>query len=62
MKKDDILILGGSGLIGSNLTEGIKLSSKDINLLDYNSTINCFNKFKPKVVIQSACKKLSSQL
>ena len=62
MNHNDILILGGTGLLGSNFTKGIKLSSKDINLLDYEETKKCFNKFKPKLVIHSACKKLSSKL
>jgi len=59
---NDILILGGSGLLGSNFTKGIKLSSKDINLLDYKETKTCFKKFKPKIIIHSACRKLSSKL
>ena len=29
----NVLILGGSGLVGSNFSKGIKLSSKDVNLL-----------------------------
>ena len=62
MKHNDILILGGSGLLGSNFTKGIKLSSIDVNLLDYERTKICFDKFKPKLVIHSACKKLSSKL
>lgn len=62
MNHNDVLILGGSGLFGSNFSKGVKLSSKDVNLLDYEETKKCFNKFKPKVVIHSACKKLSSKL
>ena len=62
MKHDDVLILGGSGLLGSNFTKGIKLSSRDVNLLDYERTKECFDKFKPKLIIHSACKKLSSNL
>ena len=62
MNSNDILILGGSGLLGSNFTKGTKLSSKDVNLLDYEETKKCFDEFKPKLVIHSACRKLSSQL
>jgi GDP-L-fucose synthase len=56
------LILGGSGLVGSNFTDGVKLSSKDVNLLDYDETLNCIKHYNPDVIIHSACKKLSSKL
>ena len=56
------LILGGSGFIGSNFTQGTKLSGSDVNLLDFNDTLKCFNQYKPDVVIHSACKELSSKL
>ena len=59
---NDILILGGSGLLGSNFTKGIKLSSKNVNLLNYEETKKCFKNFNPKIIIHSACKKLSSKL
>ena len=62
MIHSDMLMLGGSGLIGSNFTKGIKLSSRDINLLDYNETKKCFDLYKPKLVIHAACRKLSSKL
>ena len=56
------MILGGSGLIGSNFLDGLKLSSKDVNLLSYKETLECFKKYKPKIIVHAACKKLSSKL
>ena len=56
------IIFGGSGLIGSNFTDGIKLSRKDVDLLDYNETYDCIKFYKPDIIIHSACKKLSSKL
>ena len=56
------LIFGGTGLVGSNFNNGIKLSSKDVNLLDYDDTLNCIKHHQPEVIIHSACKKLSSKL
>ena len=56
------IIFGGSGLIGSYFTDGIKLSRKDVNLLDYNETYDCIKFYKPNIIIHSACKKLSSKL
>tara|TARA_R110000782_G_scaffold26299_6_gene67576 strand:+ start:2201 stop:3034 length:834 start_codon:yes stop_codon:yes gene_type:complete len=56
------LIFGGTGLVGSNFSNGIKLSSKDVNLLDYNDTLNCIKHHQPEIIIHSACKKLSSKL
>ena len=56
------LILGGTGFIGSNFTDGVKLSQTDVNLLDYNSTLECFKKYAPNIIIHSACKQLSSKL
>jgi GDP-L-fucose synthase len=56
------LILGGSGFIGSNFTSGVKLSSTDVNLLNYDNTLKCFQKYNPDIIIHSACKQLSSKL
>ena len=59
---NNVLILGGSGLVGSNFPYGKKLSSKDVNLLNYEDTLKCFEKYKPDTIIHSASKKVSSQL
>ena len=59
---NNVLILGGSGLVGSNFSYGTKLSSKDVNLLDYEDTFKCFDYYKPEMIIHSASKKVSSQL
>jgi|9_EtaG_2_1085328.scaffolds.fasta_scaffold22160_3 nucleoside-diphosphate-sugar epimerase len=55
------LILGGTGLIGSNFTDGLKVSSKDVNLLKYEQTERFLTKHNPNVVIYSACKDLNSK-
>ena len=49
-----VLITGGSGLVGSSINQGIKLSSKDGDLRDWNQTLDIFNKYKPKKVIHCA--------
>ena len=54
--------MGGSGLVGSNFSHGTKLSSKDVNLLNYEDTLRCFDYYKPETIIHSASKKVSSQL
>ncbi len=56
------LIFGGSGLVGSNFKDGIKLSSEDVDLLNYSDTLKCIQHHKPKLIVHSACKKLSSKL
>tara|TARA_B100002019_G_scaffold28664_1_gene22513 strand:- start:767 stop:2095 length:1329 start_codon:yes stop_codon:yes gene_type:complete len=56
------LIFGGSGLVGSNFKDGIKLSSEDVDLLNYSDTLKCIQYHKPKLIVHSACKKLSSKL
>jgi len=60
--EEKVLILGGSGLIGSNINFGIKVTSKDVNLLDYKETYNFIKKINPEVVINAAAKKVSSKL
>lgn len=58
-----ILVTGGSGLVGSALKtisnnytnyEFVFMSSKDCDLIDWNQTINYFNKIKPDYVIHLA--------
>ena len=51
---NEVLITGGTGLVGSAISQGIKLSSKDGDLKDWNQTLDIFNKYKPKKVIHCA--------
>lgn len=50
------LITGGTGLVGSAISQGIKLSSKDGDLKDLKQTLNIFDKYKPKKIIHCAGK------
>ena len=50
----DILITGGTGLVGSAIKNGTKLSSKDGDLRKWETTLNIFNHHKPKKVIHCA--------
>ena len=52
----DILITGGTGLVGSAIKNGTKLSSKDGDLRKWETTLNIFNHHKPKKVIHCAGK------
>lgn len=60
--ENNVLILGGSGLIGSNISYGTKVSSNDVNLLDYDSTLECFKRHMPDIIINAAAKTVSSKL
>ena len=42
---NEVLITGGTGLVGSAISQGIKLSSKDGDLKDWNQTLDIFNKY-----------------
>ena len=48
------LITGGSGLVGSSLSGGMKPSSKELNLLSPTSTIEWFEDKSPKRVVHCA--------
>jgi GDP-L-fucose synthase len=52
MKK--ILITGGSGLVGSNFQCGEKVSSKKLNLLNYDSSNAFIKDFDPECIIHCA--------
>ena len=54
MKKT--LITGGSGLVGSAIKEGIKISSKDYNLINFSEVNDCLTKYKPDYIIHTAAK------
>ena len=49
-----VLITGGTGLVGSSISQGIKLSSKDGDLRDLDKTLEIFDKHKPNKVIHCA--------
>jgi len=51
-----ILITGGTGLVGSAIKKGIKLSSKDMDLRDWKSTLDGFKNIKPEKVIHCAAR------
>ena len=51
-----ILVTGGSGFIGKNISVGTKISSKDVDLMDFDATVAYFEKFKPDAVIHCAAK------
>jgi len=52
----DILVTGGTGLVGSKIHADIRLSTKDVNLKDWKSTLALFEFFKPKKVIHCAAR------
>ena len=45
-----VLITGGTGLVGSKVTGDIRLSSKDADLRDWNQTFAIFDKYKPETL------------
>lgn len=50
------LITGGTGLIGSEFTHGIKISSKDYNLVNDEEIKKMFREIKPRHLIHTAAK------
>jgi GDP-L-fucose synthase len=56
MIDETILITGGSGLVGCAFNCGIKISSKDVDLRNFNDTLEFFKKIKPKYIIHAAAK------
>ena len=53
---DNTLITGGTGLVGSAINGGVKLSSKDGHLRRWNETLSIFKEHKPDKVIHCAGK------
>jgi GDP-L-fucose synthase len=51
-----LLITGGSGLVGSEFSQGVKLSSKDGDLTNFNETQKLFEKYKPNYVVHTAAR------
>ena len=52
----DVLVTGGSGMVGSAVKNGIKLSSKECDLRNWNDTIDYFERTKPKKVLHCAAR------
>ena len=50
------IVTGGTGLVGSAINTGVKLSSKDVDLRDWKSTLSLFEDYKPKNVIHCAAR------
>ena len=50
------LVTGATGLVGSAITTNIRLSTKDVDLRDWKSTLNLFNKLSPDRVIHCAAR------
>ena len=53
---NNTLVTGGTGLVGSTIDADIKLSSSDVDLRDWNSTLKFFEKISPKNVIHCAAR------
>ena len=51
-----VLVTGGTGFIGSYINGDIKLSSKDLDLMNLDDTINCFKYHSPDIIIHCAAK------
>jgi GDP-L-fucose synthase len=60
MKKDKILVTGGSGMVGQSLKkflpEAIYISSKDFDLTKENDVIKMFETYKPNKVVHLAAR------
>lgn len=54
--QNNLVITGGSGLVGSNFDSGIKLSSKEINLNNFDDSYEKIDSIKPKSIIHCAAK------
>ena len=50
------MVTGGTGLVGSSISANIKLSSNDVDLRDWKSTLSIFKELKPKKVIHCAAR------
>ena len=53
---NNILITGGTGLVGSAISQGIKLSTKDGDLRNWEETLRIFQEIKPDKVIHCAAR------
>ena len=51
-----LLVTGGTGLVGSSIKADIKLSTKDVDLRDFQSTLTLFENMRPNKVIHTAAR------
>ena len=51
-----LLVTGGTGLVGSAIENGIKLSSSNVNLINTEDTFKIFEDLKPEKVIHCAAR------
>ena len=54
MNINNVLILGANGLVGSSFDYGIKLGRKDVDLLNFDKTLDVIKHYKPDAVINCA--------
>ena len=50
----NVLILGANGLVGSSFDYGIKLGREEVDLLDFNKTLDVINYYKPDAIVNCA--------
>ena len=50
------LITGGTGLVGSTIESEVKISTKDVDLRDWKSTLDIFEEIKPERVVHCAAR------
>jgi GDP-L-fucose synthase len=50
----NVLILGGNGLVGSSFDYGIKLGRNEVDLLDFNNTLDVIKYYKPDAIVNCA--------
>lgn len=53
-RKFRILITGGSGMIGRNISFGVKPSSKELNITNYSDVEKAIKKYKPRAILHLA--------
>jgi len=49
-----ILITGGSGMVGKNISFGVKPSSKELDITNYSDIENAIKKYKPEAILHLA--------
>ena len=52
----NLVVTGGNGLVGSAFEDYIKLSSKELDLLNYDSSYSLLEKIAPEGIIHCAAK------
>lgn len=51
---ENVLILGGNGLVGSSFNYGVKLGRNEVDLLDFKNTFDVIRSYKPDAIINCA--------